>query len=133
YGTKMSLPVVVGITGASGAGFAQRLVATLLELEQSVALSVSPAGAAVIAHELKVPLETGRFDPAVLWPESDRQRLAHFAHLDLLAPIASGSFRTQGMVICPCSGGTLSAVAHGADQNLIQRAANVHLKERRPL
>ncbi len=129
----MSLPVVVGITGASGAGFARRLVATLLEMEQDVALSVSPAGAAVVAHELKLPVEADRLDPASLWPESNRQRLACYSHLDLMAPIASGSYRTKGMVICPCSGGTLSAVAHGADQNLIQRAANVHLKERRPL
>ena len=129
----MKLPVLVGITGASGAGFARRLVEALLELEQRVMLSISPAGAAVIAHELQIQLDLSDFKPEILWPGADPQQLAYYPFQDWMSPMASGSFRTQGMVICPCSGGTLSAVAQGADQNLIQRAANVHLKERRKL
>jgi 4-hydroxy-3-polyprenylbenzoate decarboxylase len=60
-------------------------------------------------------------------------RMVYHHPNDFLAPIASGSFLTGGMIVCPCSGSTLSAVVHGAGDNLIQRAADVHLKERRKL
>ncbi len=131
----MKLPWVVALTGASGSVFARRLLQCLLQADCEVHLAISPAGAEVFFQELGLKLDLTAFRPEeLLGGKSNRATKLHFhQYLDLLAPIASGSFRTAGMIICPCSGGTLSAIAHGTDQNLIQRAASVHLKERRKL
>jgi 4-hydroxy-3-polyprenylbenzoate decarboxylase len=130
----MSEPIVVGITGASGAVYAVRLVEVLLAEGREVHLAMSPSGATVIAQELDINVDLVSFSPATLLDASIDTALLHYHHFtDFMAPIASGSFVTGGMVICPCSGGTLSAVAHAAGSNLIQRAAEVHLKERRKL
>jgi len=129
------LPLVVGITGAFGAAYAVRLLETLLQSDREVHLSISPSGQAVIEQELRRRVDLERFDPATLLgrepPASGRLHYHH--HKNLMAPIASGSFLTAAMVICPCSGSTLSAVAHSLGENLIHRAAEVHLKERRKL
>jgi len=129
------LPLVVGITGASGAVYAVRLLEVLLESGREVHLSISPSGQAVIGEELSRRIDLDRFDPVVLFGKAPPSsgRLRYFHHKDLMAPIASGSFPTAAMVICPCSGSTLSAVAHSMGENLIHRAAEVHLKERRKL
>lgn len=131
--------LVVAITGASGAAYGVRLVEVLLRAGRTVHLAVSPAGAEVIATELgrAVSLDEGKFDPlALLGPAAkglELARLRYHHHRNFRAGIASGSFLTDGMAVCPCSMGTLSAVARGASENLIQRAADVHLKERRKL
>jgi 4-hydroxy-3-polyprenylbenzoate decarboxylase len=128
-------PLVVGITGASGAPYAVRLLEVLLEAGREVHLAISPSGQAVIATELKRHLDLERFDAAALLgrvPPATGTLIYHH-HKNLMAPIASGSFLTAAMVICPCSGSTLSAVAHSMGENLIHRAAEVHLKERRKL
>jgi flavin prenyltransferase len=133
---------VLAITGASGAVYARRLLCVLLDAGCEVHLSISPSGREVIAHELGVELDLAALDIARLLSERDSTlppayspgaKLLYHDHRDFMAPIASGSFLTDGMVICPCSGGTLSAVVHGASTSLIHRAADVHLKERRKL
>jgi 4-hydroxy-3-polyprenylbenzoate decarboxylase len=72
-------------------------------------------------------------DEALTPPGAGHGRVVYHHHSDFMSPVASGSFLTGGMIVCPCSGGTLSAVVHGSSDNLIQRAADVHLKERRKL
>ena len=129
------LPLVVAITGASGAPYGVRLLEVLLAAGREVHLSVSPSGQAVIHEELGRHVDLERFDPAALLggPVPTAGRLHYHHHKNLMAPIASGSFLTAAMAICPCSGSTLSAVAHAMGENLIHRAAEVHLKERRKL
>ena len=128
-------PLVVGITGASGAPYAVRLLEVLLEAGRDVHLSISPSGQAVIATELGRTIDLDRFDIAALLGHAAPAagRLTYHHYKNLMTPIASGSFLTAAMVICPCSGGTLAAVAHATGENLIHRAAEVHLKERRKL
>ena len=128
-------PLVVGITGASGAPYAVRLLEVLLEAGRDVHLSISPSGQAVIATELGRTIDLDRFDVAALLGRAApvAGRLTYHHHKNLMTPIASGSFLTAAMVICPCSGSTLSAIAHSMGENLIHRAAEVHLKERRKL
>jgi len=160
----MHHPICVGISGASGAIYAVRLLEVLRAAGRDVHLSISPSGRDVIAQELSLNIDLDHFDVAsllladgqdagdskisllrgsagistsdsnVLGSGIDRPGELHYFHWqDFLAPMASGSFLTGGMVIAPCSGTTLSAVAAGAAANLIQRAAEVHLKERRTL
>jgi 4-hydroxy-3-polyprenylbenzoate decarboxylase len=129
--TGEGLPLVVAITGASGAPYAVRLVQTLATARRRVWLVISAHGWRLLATEsgisnvaeLRASVGAEGWDNAVTLFE-DRDRGA--------AP-ASGSARSAGMVICPCSMGTLSAVSVGASRSLVERAADVVLKERRPL
>jgi 4-hydroxy-3-polyprenylbenzoate decarboxylase len=131
--------LVVAFTGASGAPYGVRLVEVLLRAGRDVHLTISPAAAEVIEQELECAVRLGadEFDPSALLGERagglDLARLHYHHYRDFQAGIASGSFLTGGMAICPCSAGTLAAVAHGISENLIHRAAEVHLKERRKL
>ncbi|MBY0231455.1 MAG: UbiX family flavin prenyltransferase [Gemmataceae bacterium] len=125
--------LVVAITGASGAPYSVRLVRVLLAAGRTVHLVISPAAAEVVLREMGIRLDLAAFDPASLFGEGDHSRLRYWHHRDFGAGIASGSFLTAGMAVCPCSMGTVAAIAHGISENLIHRAADVHLKERRKL
>jgi 4-hydroxy-3-polyprenylbenzoate decarboxylase len=130
----MTGPIVVAITGASGAVYAVRLLETLMDAGHEVHLTISPAGQQVMAQEIDRHVDLRNFDLASLLGATKRSSsVRYFDYQDYMAPCASGSYLTAGMVICPCSGSTLSAIAHASSNNLIQRAAEVHLKERRKL
>lgn len=128
--------LVLAMTGASGAAYGVRLLEVLLRAGRAVHLTISPAGADVLCHETDrtVSLQSFRLQdllPGV--PDKDAQRVHYHDYRDFHSGIASGSFLTGGMVVCPCSMGTVAAIAHGLSQNLIHRAADVHLKEKRKL
>ncbi len=142
------LPIVLAITGASGAVYAARILQVLLRAKQQVHLVVSESGQAVLNQELGSTIQVGTdtsrkaignllraMDAVLQLGDTDSNTALELADSflqvhainDYFTPIASGSHLTRAMVICPCSGSTLSAVAHSASQNLIQRAAEVHL------
>jgi flavin prenyltransferase len=123
---------IVGITGASGAVYGVRLVEALLQSGIHVHLVVSDAGFRVLKDELD--WEVSRRSAVFEQRFSEYKALLEYHPIqDIGASIASGSFRTAGMVIAPCSMGTLSGIAHGASDNLLERAADVIMKESRRL
>lgn len=114
--------LIVSITGASGVVYGKRLLEVLREKETETHLIVSRAGGKMVEYELGIAV-------------GELEKLASYAYDEgnLDAPIASGSFITDGMVIIPCSMKTLAGIAHGYSRNLILRAADVTLKEGRKL
>ncbi|MDG3004091.1 UbiX family flavin prenyltransferase [Paludisphaera mucosa] len=131
--TDDGLPLVVAITGASGAPYALALLRTLLGLGRTVHLTISPSAVEVMLAEVGLAPKLNAFDPAAWLGEVGPGRLIYHHHRDFSAGIASGSFLTAGMVVVPCSMSTLGSIAHGITTNLVTRAADVHLKERRKL
>ena len=127
--------LVLALTGASGAPYGVRLLQVLLRAGRTVHLTISPSAVEVMEREIDRRVRLDAFDPRdLLGGDADgveRIRYHHFR--DFGAGIASGSFLTGGMAVCPCSMGTAAAIAHGLGNNLIHRAADVHLKEKRKL
>jgi flavin prenyltransferase len=124
----MTLPLVFAITGASGAPYAVRLLEVLVRERVPVWLLVSGHGARLLKDECgigslaELERRTGPWKTVEAFDDADRGDRP-----------ASGSAKTRGMVVCPCSMGTVAAIAHGTSRSLIERAADVTLKERRPL
>lgn len=129
----MSKEFVVGITGASGAIYGIRLVQELIKGGHFVHLLLTNASWQVFQEELLWDVATGdrALIPGRIGVPEDRIAVPDMQ--DYRSPVASGSHHTDGMIIIPCSMGTLSAIAHGASDNLLERAADTMLKEGRPL
>jgi 4-hydroxy-3-polyprenylbenzoate decarboxylase len=128
--------LVLSMTGASGVPYGVRLLEIFLQQGRTVHLTISPAGAEVIEQELGRTVRLDAFSPADLLGAAFSRsagRVEYHHYRDFRSGIASGSFLTAGMVICPCSMGTVGSIAHALSQNLIHRAADVHLKEKRRL
>jgi 4-hydroxy-3-polyprenylbenzoate decarboxylase len=123
------LPTVLAITGASGAPYAVRLLEVLAQARVPVWLIVSGHGLRLLQEECGI----GSVEALVAAAGGEGSAVTVYTDADRGAKPASGSQRTAGMVICPCSMGTLSAVAHGSSRSLIERAADVTLKEGRKL
>ncbi len=125
------LPIVLAITGASGAPYAVRVLRSLVEARRPTWLIVSSHGVRLLATEMGI----GTVDElrVHVGAEAWDAHVTVFNDQDRGAAPASGSTRTAGMVICPCSMGTVAAVAHGTSRSLVERTADVVLKERRRL
>ena len=122
-----SHPVIVGISGASGSAIADGVIEGLLRMERPVIATASAAARMVWQQEMDISFGEALEN----W--GDAGDFTYYPPADIQAPIASGTFPTHGMAIVPCSMSTVAAIAHGFSDNLIRRAADVCIKERRPL
>lgn len=128
--------ITIGITGASGAAYATRTIAALLERGVNLELVFSDFGRRLLKDELGAAASVDRLGDYLQARYGDGVKNAEFvvhSNKDLGATIASGSHHSSGMVVVPCSMKSLAGIAHGLSRNLVERAADVMLKEKRPL
>ncbi len=125
--------IFLGITGASGAPYARRLLQALAASGCEAGVTVSGAAVEVLATELYGDARLSRDEVLARFTEGTGDAVTVYEPNDWRAPYASGSAQVDGYVICPCSMGTLGTIASGAMQNLVHRAASVALKEERKL
>ena len=129
-------PYVLAVTGASAQPIAEKCIELLLKNHKDVNLILSKGAYQVWKSEMNISIPTEPISQVKFW--RDRFKLTGgnlkcFHYNDNSASIASGSYRTKGMIIVPCSMGTVGRIASGISSNLIERCADVHLKENRPL
>ena len=125
--------LIVGITGASAGVYGVRLLQVLTKQEDiEIHLTISSSGARALSEELQIEVDLDNFKLESLIGVSS-PRVVYHHESDIAAPIASGSFRTEGMIVVPCSMGSIASIAGGMSRNLIQRAADVCIKENRKL
>ena len=125
--------LIVGITGASAGVYGIRLLQVLTkQADIEIHLTISSSGARALSEELQIEVDLDNFKLEPLIGISSARVIYHHES-DIAAPIASGSFRTEGMVVVPCSMGSIASIAGGMSRNLIQRAADVCIKEYRKL
>lgn len=125
--------LIVGITGASAGVYGVRLLQILTkQADIEIHLTISSSGARALSEELQLEIDLDNFELESLIGVSSPRVIYHHES-DIAAPIASGSFRTEGMVVVPCSMGSIASIAGGMSRNLIQRAADVCIKENRKL
>ncbi|HEY9792813.1 MAG TPA: flavin prenyltransferase UbiX [Candidatus Obscuribacterales bacterium] len=128
------LPFVLAITGASGSVYGLRMLQYLLEIEQPVELLISRGARQVMKEEMGLEFGENLKTELISYLSLPAESPLHLHRLDDYgASVASGSFRTIGMAVAPCSIGTLGSIASGLTESLIYRAAAVTLKEKRPL
>jgi flavin prenyltransferase len=125
----------IGITGASGAIYAKRLMEALLQKGHTLIVTPTEAGRMLLEFELSLKLTEGNehAELTAFFGTCFSEQIRFYPVNQIGAPIASGSFPVDGMVILPCSMSTMSAIANGSAANLLQRAADVSIKERRNL
>jgi flavin prenyltransferase len=126
----------IAITGASGAPYAYRLLQVLIEAGHSMYLSISGDGLLILNDETNLQLKGAETDIQYALEKHFKAREGQIAYFDednMYAPIASGSARVDAMIVIPCSMKTLASMANGFASNLIERAADVMMKEKRPL
>ncbi len=133
---KQASPIIVAMTGASGACYGLRLLECLIKDNRQVYLLISKAAQAVFAMETDLDLPSRPAEAQAYLTEhfnAEPDQIIVYGREQWSSPVASGSHKAEHMVVCPCTTGTLSSIAQGSSDNLMQRAADVMIKEQRKL
>ena len=134
--TAKNNTIILAMTGASGSAYGLRLLECLLKADVQVCFLLSKAAQLVLATETDLDIPSRPAEMANWFCERfdvSPDRLTVFSREDWMSPVASGSHQARAMVVCPCTTGSLAAIAQGNSDNLLERAADVMIKENRPL